>query len=71
MMKLSEANRLAADLVEKLATNEIKRIMDGESELAKEDLDILFLIRDGHGGNILDPHRLEEYDNCYDVDIWA
>lgn len=70
-MKLSEANKLAANLVEKLAANEIKRIRDGGSGLTKEDLDILFLIRDGHGVNILDPYKLEEYDNCYDVDIWA
>lgn len=69
--KLSEANEIAAKLIEKLINNELILYRNGKSNLNEEEIKMLFVIRDGHNENILDPWKLEEYDNCYEIDIYS
>ena len=63
-MRLSEAQKKAAKLIKKLAQEKIN-----ETAPCSEGLEILFLIRDGLMDAPLDPYKLEEYDNCYGVDL--
>lgn len=70
MKKLKDADRQAIKLIEKLVSKELKLVTENKSDLSNDEIDTLFLIRDGHGNKILDPWKLEEYDNCYGVDIY-
>ncbi|WP_367569331.1 hypothetical protein [Lacrimispora sp.] len=65
-MKLSDANKKASTLIKQLAQNEINKGSDSQYE---DSMDILFLIRDGLCSKPLDPWELENYDNCYGVDL--
>ncbi len=69
-IKLKDANKQAIKLIEKLVSKELKLNYEGKSELTSDEINTLFLIRDGHGDKILDPWKLEEYDGCYGVDIY-
>lgn len=66
MIKLSDANKKASAIIKQLAQNEINKGSDGQY---KDSMDILFLIRDGLYNKPLDPWELENYDNCYGVDL--
>lgn len=46
--------------------NEINK---GSNSQYKDSVEILFLIRDGLNDKPLDPWELENYDNCYGVDL--
>lgn len=69
-LKLSEANKQASKLIEKLISNEMDKYRNGKSTLSNEEIKMLFIIRDGHGNSILDPWELENYDNHYGIDIY-
>lgn len=64
-MKLREANKIAADLIRRLANDEINRGVKDSEELSA-----LFWLRDGIRGDPLDPDELEEYDDCYGIELW-
>lgn len=66
MIKLSDANKKASAIIKQLAQNEINK---GSDSQYKDSIDILFLIRDGLHSRPLDPWELENYDNCYGVDL--
>ena len=66
MIKLSDANKKASAIIKQLAQNEINK---GNDSQYKDSMDILFLIRDGLYTTPLDPWELENYDNCYGVDL--
>lgn len=66
MIKLSDANKKASAIIKQLAQNEIKK---GSDSQYKDSMDILFLIRDGLYNKPLDIWELENYDNCYGVDL--
>lgn len=65
-IKLSDANTKASAIIKQLAQNEINKGIDSQY---KDSMDILFLIRDGLNSKPLDPWELENYDNCYGVDL--
>lgn len=69
-IKLSDANKQACKLIEKLISKEMKRCRNGESDLTNEEINMLFIVRDGHSNHILDPWELENYDNHYGIDIY-
>lgn len=69
-IKLSEANEQACKLIEKLITKELKKCRNGESDLTNEEINMLFIVRDGHGSHILDPWELEKYDDYYGINIY-
>ena len=65
-IKLSDANKKASAIIKLLAQNELNK---GINSQYKDSMDILFLIRDGLCDKPLDPWELENYDNCYGVDL--
>ncbi|WP_024348014.1 hypothetical protein [Lacrimispora indolis] len=65
-IKLSEANKKASAIIKRLAQNEINK---GSDSQYKDSMDIFFLIRDGLCSKPLDLWELENYDNCYGVDL--
>ena len=65
-IKLSDANTKASTIIKQLAQNEIKK---GNDSQYKDSMDILFLIRDGLDSKPLDPWELENYEDCYGVDL--
>ena len=69
-MKLSEANKQASNLIGKLISKEMDRNRNGKSSLTNKEFEMLFVIRDGHRKDILDPWELENYDNCYGIEIY-
>jgi len=64
MLNLSEAQKKASELIVKLAQEKLNK-----NNLCSEETDILFLIRDELVDTPLDPYKLEEYDDCYGVDL--
>ena len=62
-MTLSDANKKAKKLIERMAQANISNSLPGEER------EVLYLIRDGIGDTPLDSKKLEEYDDCYDVDL--
>lgn len=65
-IKLSDANTKASTIIKQLAQNEINKESNGQYW---DSMDILFLIRDGLNSRPLDPWELENYDDCYGVDL--
>lgn len=62
-IKLSEAQKRAKKIIEKMAAEEIEKNPTGA------DVHILFLIRDCMSSQPLDVYEMEAYDDYYDVDI--
>lgn len=65
-IKLSDANTKASTIIKQLVQNEINKGSNGQYW---DSMDILFLIRDGLNSRPLDPWELENYDDCYGVDL--
>lgn len=68
-IKLRDANKQATQLIVKLVSKELDLYGKLESDLVFDEIDMLFLIRDCLKNNVLDPYKLEEYDDCYGIDL--
>lgn len=68
-IKLRDANKQATQLIKKIVSKELNLYGELKSDLTYDEVLILFLIRDCLKNDVLDPYKIEEYDDCYGIDL--
>lgn len=68
-IKLRDANKQAVQLILKLVSKELDLYGELESDLTNDEINMLFLIRDCLENDVLDPYKIEYYDDYYGIDL--